>query len=192
MAEALLKATLPLVDGGRLVDLFCGIAPAAGLLAPRVAAYVGQDPHAESVRQARSRWADTPAAGHMTFACLGLEDLARQHFGDFDTARVPEGLAERLPDPRWMRFLQVLRPALKPGGRVLVPALDAGWWGHVFRSTDSRLPEVASLAGTGISVRSLAHHTHLLERSGYVVSATYRVGLPGFRGRALLVATRVV
>jgi 2-polyprenyl-3-methyl-5-hydroxy-6-metoxy-1,4-benzoquinol methylase len=104
-----------LVRGARVADVGCGFGTSTIIMAGAYpnSTFTGIDYHAPSIAAARERAAAAGVADRITFRTAGAADLD----GRYDLVAFFDCLHD-MPDP--LAALRATRPALTPGGRVML------------------------------------------------------------------------
>ena len=152
--------------GERVLDVGCGTGALCALM-PDGVSYVGVDVDADYVDAARERYG--PRA---EFVCSPIETYAPRPGEEFDVA-IAFGVFHHLDDEQVRAGLQVVRNALKPGGRLVISE-------PVREATQGRVESFLKSHDRGRFIRTEQEYVRLVESAFDAVRAraaagTYRI-----------------
>ncbi|MFI7611615.1 methyltransferase domain-containing protein [Nonomuraea terrae] len=134
-------------EGARVADVGCGFGTSTIIMAKAYpnSTFVGLDSHDRSIARARERAAGARVADRVTFRAEGATDL----HGTYDLIAFFDCLHD-MPDP--VAALRAARPALTPGGRVML--VEPMSWDTVEETVGNPLGRLLAGASTFVCLPS--------------------------------------
>jgi SAM-dependent methyltransferase len=152
-----------------LVDFACGNGLLAAEVRGRVRSYTGVDFSQPFIDLAVARAARL-GASNLQFTCASIEPFCAAHPARFDVACAFD-FSEHVRDDEWLRLLEAMRGALKPGGRLYLHTPNAAFILERMKASGFILRQ----SPEHVAVRDLAENVRLLRAAGFDVRTTRAV-----------------